>query len=50
MAAGPNAALVGELVTLMAPHCDPTVKVHDWFPVMRDGGLVDLWPIDARGY
>jgi D-serine deaminase-like pyridoxal phosphate-dependent protein len=49
---GVNAARprVGDLVTLVAPHCDPTVNLHDWFHVMRDGGLVDLWPIDARGY
>jgi D-serine deaminase-like pyridoxal phosphate-dependent protein len=49
---GANAARprVGELVTLMAPYCDPTVNLHDWFHLMRDGGLVDLWPIDPRGY
>jgi len=41
---------VGDLVTLVAPHCDPTVNLHDWFHVMQDGRLVDLWPIDARGY
>jgi D-serine deaminase-like pyridoxal phosphate-dependent protein len=37
-------------VTLVAPHCDPTVNLHDWFHVMRDGRLVDIWPIDARGH
>lgn len=41
---------VGDLVTLVAPHCDPTVNLHDWFHVMRAGRLVDIWPIDARGY
>jgi D-serine deaminase-like pyridoxal phosphate-dependent protein len=41
---------VGDLVTLVAPHCDPTVNLHDWFHVMRDGALVDIWRIDARGY
>jgi 3-hydroxy-D-aspartate aldolase len=41
---------VGELVTLVAPHCDPTVNLHDWFNVMSDGRLLDIWPIDARGY
>jgi D-serine deaminase-like pyridoxal phosphate-dependent protein len=41
---------VGDLVTLVAPHCDPTVNLHDWFHVMQDGRLVDVWPIDARGY
>jgi len=41
---------VGDLVSLVAPHCDPTVNLHGWFHVMRDGRLVDVWPIDARGY
>ncbi len=41
---------VGDLVTLVAPHCDPTVNLHDWFHVMQDGRLLDIWPIDARGY
>jgi 3-hydroxy-D-aspartate aldolase len=49
---GPGAARprVGELVTLVAPHCDPTVNLHDWFHVMRDGRLSDIWRIDAHGY
>jgi 3-hydroxy-D-aspartate aldolase len=41
---------LGALVTLVAPHCDPTVNLHDWFHVVRDGRLVDIWPIEARGY
>jgi 3-hydroxy-D-aspartate aldolase len=41
---------VGDLVTLVAPHCDPTVNLHDCFHVMSDGRLLDLWRIDARGY
>ena len=41
---------LGDLVALIAPHCDPTVNLHDWFHVMRDGALVDIWRIDARGY
>jgi 3-hydroxy-D-aspartate aldolase len=40
----------GDLVRLVAPHCDPTVNLHDWLHVMRDGRLIDVWPIDARGY
>jgi 3-hydroxy-D-aspartate aldolase len=34
----------------VAPHCDPTVNLHDWLHVMRDGRLLDIWPIDARGH
>jgi D-serine deaminase-like pyridoxal phosphate-dependent protein len=41
---------VGDLVRLVAPHCDPTVNLHDWFHVVRDGALIDIWRIDARGY
>jgi 3-hydroxy-D-aspartate aldolase len=48
--AGAAQPAVGDLVRLVAPHCDPTVNLHDWFHVMRDNRLVDLWPIDARGY
>jgi 3-hydroxy-D-aspartate aldolase len=49
-AAGAARPATGALVTLVAPHCDPTVNLHDWFHVMQDGRLVDIWPIDARGY
>jgi D-serine deaminase-like pyridoxal phosphate-dependent protein len=48
--AGAARPAVGALVRLVAPHCDPTVNLHDWFHVMQDGRLVDIWPIDARGY
>jgi D-serine deaminase-like pyridoxal phosphate-dependent protein len=40
----------GELIALVAPHCDPTVNLHDWLHVVQGGRLVDIWPIDARGY
>jgi 3-hydroxy-D-aspartate aldolase len=49
-AANASRPRLGDLVTLVAPHCDPTVNLHEWFHVMQDGGLVDIWPIDARGY
>jgi D-serine deaminase-like pyridoxal phosphate-dependent protein len=45
----PRPAL-GDLVRLVAPHCDPTVNLHDRFHVVRDGVLTDIWPIEARGY
>jgi 3-hydroxy-D-aspartate aldolase len=48
--AGTPRPALGDLVRLVAPHCDPTVNLHDWFHVMRDDRLVDVWPIDARGY
>jgi D-serine deaminase-like pyridoxal phosphate-dependent protein len=48
--AGAARPSVGDLVTLVAPHCDPTVNLHDWFHLMQNGRLADIWPIDARGY
>jgi 3-hydroxy-D-aspartate aldolase len=40
---------LGEVITFGAPHCDPTVNLYDAFHVVRDGTLVDIWPIEARG-
>ncbi len=39
----------GELVELMAPHCDPTISLHDVFHVVQGEKLMGLWPVDARG-
>jgi D-serine deaminase-like pyridoxal phosphate-dependent protein len=49
-AAGAARPAVGGLVRLVAPHCDPTVNLHDWLHVMQGSRLIDIWPIDARGY
>lgn len=37
------------LVTLAAPHCDPTVNLYDTYHVVSGNTLVDLWPVTARG-
>jgi 3-hydroxy-D-aspartate aldolase len=39
----------GDAVTLVVPHCDPTVNLYDNYHVVRDGTLVDIWPVSARG-
>lgn len=39
----------GDLVSLVVPHCDPTVNLYDNYHAVRDGTLVDIWPVDARG-
>jgi D-serine deaminase-like pyridoxal phosphate-dependent protein len=39
----------GDLVSLTVPHCDPTVNLYDSYHVVRDGTLVDIWPVSARG-
>jgi 3-hydroxy-D-aspartate aldolase len=47
---GESRPAINELVRLTAPHCDPTVNLHDCFHVMRGDRLAQIWPIDARGY
>jgi D-serine deaminase-like pyridoxal phosphate-dependent protein len=44
----PSPAL-GEKVLLVPGHCDPTINLYDWYVVVKDGLVVDLWPITARG-
>jgi 3-hydroxy-D-aspartate aldolase len=44
-----HAFRLGDRVTLAAPHCDPTVNLYDAYHVVRDGTLIDIWPIAARG-
>jgi 3-hydroxy-D-aspartate aldolase len=39
----------GDRVTLIVPHCDPTVNLYDHYHVVRDDTLVDIWPVSARG-
>lgn len=40
---------IGDRVTLAAPHCDPTVNLYDYYHVVREGTLVAIWPVSARG-
>ena len=37
------------IVSLNAPHCDPTVNLYDTYHVVSGNTLVDLWPVSARG-
>ncbi|MBS0416477.1 MAG: alanine racemase [Proteobacteria bacterium] len=39
---------LGTKVELLAPHCDPTVNLHDFYHCVRGDVLVDIWPVDAR--
>lgn len=36
-------------VTLMPPHCDPTVNLYDHYWIVEDGEVVANWPVTARG-
>jgi D-serine deaminase-like pyridoxal phosphate-dependent protein len=47
--AGAAAPALGAVVTFAAPHCDPTVNLYDAYHAVKDGTLVDIWPIEARG-
>ncbi len=40
---------LGSKIEFVAPHCDPTVNLHDFFHCVRGNVLVDIWPVDARG-
>jgi D-serine deaminase-like pyridoxal phosphate-dependent protein len=40
---------IGDHVSLAVPHCDPTVNLYDAYHVVRDGALIDIWPVSARG-
>jgi D-serine deaminase-like pyridoxal phosphate-dependent protein len=40
---------IGDIVTLAAPHCDPTVNLYDFFHVVRGDTLVDIWQVQGRG-
>lgn len=44
-----HAFRIGDHVSLAVPHCDPTVNLYDFYHVVRDGTLIDIWPVSARG-
>jgi D-serine deaminase-like pyridoxal phosphate-dependent protein len=40
---------LGALIECVTPHCDPTVNLHDFYHVVREDRLIDIWAVDARG-
>lgn len=40
---------LSEMVTLAAPHCDPTVNLYDTYHVVVGNTLQALWPVAGRG-
>jgi D-serine deaminase-like pyridoxal phosphate-dependent protein len=46
---GARSPALGDRVTLMTPHCDPTVNLYDAYHVVRGDTLVAIWPVTARG-
>jgi 3-hydroxy-D-aspartate aldolase len=39
----------GDPVSLTVPHCDPTVNLYDYYHVVQDDTLMEIWPVSARG-
>ncbi len=46
---GANPLLLGEAVTLIPGHCDPTVNLYDWYVGVRGDVVERVWPVAARG-
>lgn len=46
---GPQLPTLGERVSLVVPHCDPTVNLYDSLHLVSGDTLVDIWPVTARG-
>ena len=44
-----NQLKINDKLHLVPGHCDPTCNLHDWYVCVRDGVVVDLWPVSARG-
>jgi D-serine deaminase-like pyridoxal phosphate-dependent protein len=41
---------VGDPVSVIPAHVDPTVAYHQYLHVVDDGDVVESWPIDLRGW
>jgi len=40
---------LGDKLKLITPHCDPTVNLFDYYYVVREEHVHELWPISTRG-
>jgi D-serine deaminase-like pyridoxal phosphate-dependent protein len=40
---------LGDVIELTTSHCDPTINLYDFIYIIRDGEVIDKWPIDLRG-
>jgi D-threonine aldolase len=41
---------VGDHVLVVPAHIDPTVALHERMHLVRDGEVLDTWPVDLRGW
>ncbi len=47
---GAEPVRVGDRVTVLPAHVDPTVALHERMHVVRDDDVLDTWPVDLRGW
>lgn len=47
---GGEPARVGDHVLVVPAHIDPTVALHERMHLVRDGEVLDTWPVDLRGW
>ena len=40
---------LGDRLSVITPHCDPTVNLYDYYYPYRQGMVTEIWPISARG-
>ena len=40
---------LGGKFKLITPHCDPTVNLHDYYYLVREEAVHELWPVSTRG-
>jgi len=40
---------LGTVLEMVVSHCDPTVNQFESYHIIRNGSVVDVWPIDLRG-
>lgn len=40
---------LGDVLSCVVPHCDPTVNLYEAIHVVEGDTLVDIWPVEARG-
>ena len=45
-----NILKINDKILLIPGHCDPTCNLHDWYVVVEDSKVIDLWPVSARGF
>ena len=40
---------LGGKFKLITPHCDPTVNLHDYYYLVREEAVHELWPVSTKG-